>query len=1344
MANQPGGLICAQCGWANAPGARYCASCGEVVDPTLAAELQRLYTVLTELEAQVAAGRGGDTVQSLRDGTRERYLAQRTAPPTMAGVPAPVTTPLPQTAAPVGAAPGAAPGTARGMTQAAPTVAASAAAMSTPAAPAQPRGPVFSWRAFIAEQAIAVMAYLGGFLLLIATLTFEVGGWQALPDIAKLAGVLAVYVLFGLLGTALRRATSLRTVGRVYLGVFALMTPLAALAVYRFELQARGFPIPGMVCISAAYAAVVYVSLAARTRFVTYAYLGWASLLVGALAIPPWANLLTAWWIPVLNLVGLALLAPHALARRRNAPDWLGILESTALYVSEWAFVVGAIMTIIFTVLVAGHAFGSTNEDSARAGLAVATCALLALTIAWSWAARTIPALGEFVPLIDWFISALVSLAALTVGHWLYMTAAGYAYMLACVALVEGLAAEALRARAPRRLSVRIGVQIVAAGTVAIGMFIAASTIVFGLNPASANSHSNAPLLTAGAVAITLGLLFALRGARLEVFWWGLFAGVFTLIEAQITFTTVFTASQLNATSDQSAAVLIEGSTLHGALTLALVALGLCLHLAPSDSRLRYLRAPVEATALMSAIITAIVLGGHTRIYSVAFLSAFALAALLVARIERQPFLAGAWVTIFGVAASLVFIIGNPDSVMVAAAPVALALATLALGRALGRGYSISVYIVTLVATGAAFVALITSVREPADRILQSHPGLGGWMAIIIALILTVDALPTRAPLWRLAPASVALLSVVDARALWPAVALTLAIAGTGALLRRIRGAYWETTWHAAAAVGSLIALYWALRETQSAAALTLGVSLLFALVAYLIAWQSRLPWLGAAMTPYVIVALWQAGDLPLTETQRLIVTGAIALALTLAGMAARLRLGRAWALAPYAVALIAVYFTAARVTPYPERAGLLEAILLVFAALAFVAALLEETPVAALAPAVLASAAALAQPDGRALLPLALVFAALAFAVSRWRGAGWALPLYGAAMVAAVASAWQGRAQAGVFEVVALATLALAAWALGALESRADALLVAFSFAALAVSAGARAFGWETWQTTLAFAALAWIFELSREGWARIPWLRERNGAWLVGLGALADAQAAWRDPRRAGQRVGRGAAALTAVCVVIGGWLAPQSFATQTPQTQAMAVGLLSLAALLTRFGWGSDGWRPALYLAGEALALSVSWELRWLGAANLQAWIIAPGSAQLIIGALLPADTRLRPPAWAAQVFSIAGALVLTLPTLGQSITEPVDWQWRYALLLAVEALALTLLAVGLRNRILALTGSAFVGVAAIRGAIIAVQQNLPVPIVIGIFALALMGLATWLSLRARRAAHTHTAP
>ncbi len=1170
------------------------------------------------------------------------------------------------------------------------------------------------------------MAYLGGFLLLIATLTFEVGGWQALPDIIKLAGVLAVYLLFGLLGAALRRSISLRTVGRVYLGIFALMTPLAALAVYRFELQARGFPIAGMICLAAGYAAVVYLSLAARTRFVTYAYLGWAALLLAALAIPPWALLEQFWWIPITSILALALLAPRFLRLRAGSAPALETLEPSATQFSAVAALLGAAATIVLSLHVANGAFDSAVDEQQRAAFAVAACALVALAAAWSRVARTITALSDadILAALDWTTAASVALASVALAAWLHASHADYAYTLTGVALAEGLAAEGLRWRARSRLGLRIGVQA-----------LAGSLIIIGASLTTHEPLPNWPLLAACAVGLALGLLFALRGSLLEVGPWGLFAGVALLVGAQATFTATLPSYRLCGSSDRLPNALTQLPTLHGLLALALVALALGLRAAPLGSQLRRLRAPVELTALAAAIVASILLSGHTRGYSALFVCIFALAALLVARVERQPLYVGAFVTIFGAIAALIFIVGNLNGEGVAALPIVLALATLVLGRMLGRAYSLSVYLVTLLATLAAFLQLTSNSAETTTHIAPLALGVAGWMALVVALALTVDSLTTQRPLWGLAPAAAALLSVADARSLWPTVALTLALVGVGALLRRLRGVHWEIAWHGAALVASAVALGWALGSAQDAAWRTLGLALVFALVAYLIAWQERLPWLSAILAPYALVALWQAGSLPITATQRLFVTFLIALAFTGAGMAARLWLGRAWALALYAVAVIAAGYTAARVTPYPAHAGVLEALLLIFAALAFFAALLEDSPWAALAPAAFAAAAALVQPDGHALLPLALGFAAAAFAVSRTRSGAWALPLYGATMIAAVAAAWQGRTLAGGFEVVTLVILALAAWLLATLESRADALLVAYSFAALAVSAAARAFGWDAWQATLAFAGLAWVFEFSREGWARVPWLRARAGAWLPALGATPEAQAAWRDPRRAGQRIARGAAAFVAVGVVIGGWFAPHSFATQSAQTQALAVAMLSLAALLARFGWGANGWRPALYLAGEALALFVTWELRWLGAQNLQAWIIAPGSAQLIIGALLPADTRMRPPAWVAQTFSVVGALILTLPTLGQSVTEPLDWQWRYALLLAVEALALTLLAVGLRNRILALTGSAFVGVAAIRGAIIAVQQNLPVPIVIGVFALALMGLATWLSLRAR---------
>ena len=55
----------------------------------------------------------------------------------------------------------------------------------------------------------------------------------------------------------MRRLPRLHTVGGAYLGVFALMTPLLALGIYRFGLQAAGFPGAAMLSLSAGYAAII-------------------------------------------------------------------------------------------------------------------------------------------------------------------------------------------------------------------------------------------------------------------------------------------------------------------------------------------------------------------------------------------------------------------------------------------------------------------------------------------------------------------------------------------------------------------------------------------------------------------------------------------------------------------------------------------------------------------------------------------------------------------------------------------------------------------------------------------------------------------------------------------------------------------------------------------------------------------------------------------------------------------------------------------------------------------------------------------------------------------------------
>ncbi|HZC76447.1 MAG TPA: hypothetical protein VE258_01780, partial [Ktedonobacterales bacterium] len=175
-------LKCGTCGRMVAAGISYCPHCGEAVDPALVNKLRDMHATLQLLDARIADGWADRTLADLRADLVEHYLALRTAPTAPAVPVAPVTpaaaspvaretsAPAPMRAESSGDARGAGVGAARG------DVSPAATAVNVPA------GPAFAWRAFVAEQAIAIMAYLGGFLLLVATLAFEVGGWQELPN----------------------------------------------------------------------------------------------------------------------------------------------------------------------------------------------------------------------------------------------------------------------------------------------------------------------------------------------------------------------------------------------------------------------------------------------------------------------------------------------------------------------------------------------------------------------------------------------------------------------------------------------------------------------------------------------------------------------------------------------------------------------------------------------------------------------------------------------------------------------------------------------------------------------------------------------------------------------------------------------------------------------------------------------------------------------------------------------------------------------------------------------------------------------------------------------------------
>jgi hypothetical protein len=162
-------------------------------------------------------------------------------------------------------------------------------------------------------------------------------------------------------------------------------------------------------------------------------------------------------------------------------------------------------------------------------------------------------------------------------------------------------------------------------------------------------------------------------------------------------------------------------------------------------------------------------------------------------------------------------------------------------------------------------------------------------------------------------------------------------------------------------------------------------------------------------------------------------------------------------------------------------------------------------------------------------------------------------------------------------------------------------------------------------------------------------------------------------------------------------------------------------------------------ALYAGGELAALAITWLLRWLGSDNLLAFFVAPGSYLFLVGALLPADRRVRSAARIGQFASLAGALLLVAPTLYQALPGVSDQNTSlvYVGVLGAEALVMIGLGLGTRSRVLILTGAGLVGLATLGGAGLAIYYGtVGVPVILGVLAVLLIGGATWLNLRGRR--------
>lgn len=1293
-----GMLICSRCQKMVPRGVDYCPNCGEAVNPAIVAELQWRYAALLDLDQRIAAGESTKSLADLRREYRDRYLFLRTAPQT----------------APAAETPPVAPNHATLPTWLDNQPTAVSQLGNVPESVitvSQPAGPAFSWSAFIADQAIAIMAYLGGFLLLVATLSFEISNWNNLSNGFKMLVVGIVYSFFGMLGLGLRKSERLQTVGGAYLGVFALMTPLMALAVYRFELQNLGIPIAGMICLSAFYAAAIYLLLAWQTRFATYGYLGWTSLIVAALAVLPWAHAPQEWWVAALAVVALL----GSAVRRIPLPV---AMREPGNVAGIAATVCAGFGALGLTTLLLFNTFASFPTFFDRTALAVGTVLVTLSLLGWTMNAPRVTEPEHFAwrDRLIWLTAFTGAQSAISIAYAAHADGPALCYLLGILAILAFALAVGAQRLAESHTTLRLGLEGLALGLAGIGTLGA-------LHLPDPNWPLVVALGAAGLVALGIAICERLPG-------WVVPAGAFISVAYRTLIAGLLI--QYAGTHPDINTALLTFTAGMAALTLGIWLVAIILGEQPT---LRQYAAAAFLVSFGDAVYVTVVMRSQALFpyQQTAVLAIFTLAALGAGYRQRQPVLGNFAAGIFGVVAVMPLIQGNNQGIVVALIPLVATFVALAVRWIMGRIWTAALVVVALWATLLATGQLIYSSESTSALNFLGIP-FAAWLLIAEAALFTLLALWEGGPWTMICPALVALGAVMLAGDHTATAGLAFAVVGIGAGLRQFRGRIWNIPWLSVAVPASVIAVY-RLGDLGTLAphwqmALLFG----FALVAYLIAWQEGAPWLTLAATVYGVAALAYVPP-PATFVPTLVITFAAA---ALGGII-RLRSNLPWAGALYALASAGSLFAVSRLTPY--SGGHTETLLLVFAATAYVLATLETNPWSATVPTLYVLGAIIVQPDAHALLPLALLFALLGIVAGRLGGPRWYLPPYLAAAVAGCATAFLGRGDTG-FEPLALVALTLVVYVIAAIESRPEVVLAAFVLGGLALASAANWFGWQGWQSIIAFAALAWVFALLAYVWQALPWLQTLTSGWWESADDPASPVAQFRDTRLLGGWLHRWAGIVVALGTVAASWYASASFTQHSATTQAAAIGMLSLAGMLAWFAAVDQTLtldnRPATsrilwYVAGEFIALALTWEARWLGAANIQALVLAPGSYQLVIGALLPVDERLGRPVTLGRLASIAGALLLLLPTLAQSFTG--DPNWLYALVLAVEAIVIVGVGLGTRSRLLILIGSAFVGLAAIRGAILAFNSGLHWELVLVVLAALLLSGATWLSLRAR---------
>ncbi|HET9921681.1 MAG TPA: hypothetical protein VFQ30_17700 [Ktedonobacteraceae bacterium] len=362
---------------------------------------------------------------------------------------------------------------------------------------------------------------------------------------------------------------------------------------------------------------------------------------------------------------------------------------------------------------------------------------------------------------------------------------------------------------------------------------------------------------------------------------------------------------------------------------------------------------------------------------------------------------------------------------------------------------------------------------------------------------------------------------------------------------------------------------------------------------------------------------------------------------------------------------------------------------------------------------------AALLFPDNSFWVLLVLTAAAtvLAVSVSRLVGRDWALPLYIVAMLGAIMAGNTGVAQHHGVVVT---------W-----------VLLAFTLLAFIVMLVERVPEW------LVFPALlgAWTIWQWQPPLSQVPMMI----AYSLLCVLLFASQFVWKLVTPAGRRwssavrmahvLGLGGQVIVVLAIILqgglsanGGWLAHTG-----------AGALLVLALLLFWYGRlqtapGVRSWWS--YASGLLASLVISWELLAFHQMNLDLLTLAPATFLIVIAPLLSRDetlsqsTRHR----AAQLFSLAGALLLLLPTLWLSFSGE-NTNLLYTGVLVGESLALLMLGIGVRMRVFVLSGAGLLVVGALH-ALFLPALGIPTSLALTLLGALLLVIATGLSLARRR--------